>query len=125
MKECVIKEYKKFFELYGTHYIIKIVLGGKIVIDENVSSDSSSESKNLDLNLGVIRYLDKGSGSNNSNLNNNNISIFGGTVWDGNWYNELKTDPVPLKFTLATYNEIFKKYNISYKHYINTLKKHL
>uniref|UniRef100_A0A3B0NAP8 MAC/Perforin domain containing protein, putative n=1 Tax=Theileria annulata TaxID=5874 RepID=A0A3B0NAP8_THEAN len=115
----------KFFELYGTHYIVKIVLGGKIVIDENLSSGSSSDSKNLDLNLGVLRYLDKSSNSKNSNLNDRNISIFGGTVWDDNWYNELKTDPAPLKFTLATYNEIFKEYNINYKHYINTLKKHL
>jgi len=47
------EEYDRFVETYGTHYLRKIILGGKMVLVMKFSSTSQEQKKELDTKLGV------------------------------------------------------------------------
>jgi len=47
------EEYDKFVETYGTHYLRKIILGGKMVLVMKFSSRSQEDKNSLDTKLGV------------------------------------------------------------------------
>ena len=46
-------EFEKFVETYGTHYLRKIILGGRMVLVMKFSSSSVEKKKELDAKLGV------------------------------------------------------------------------
>lgn len=47
------RDFAKFVETYGTHYLRKIILGGKMILVMKFSSRSQEEKKELDTKLGV------------------------------------------------------------------------
>jgi len=47
------KEFDKFVETYGTHYLRKVILGGKMVLVMKFSSRSQEDKQELDTKLGV------------------------------------------------------------------------
>ncbi|UKK01907.2 hypothetical protein MACK_001260 [Theileria orientalis] len=140
-KGCTIKLYKKkvcsnsrqswnnFLNSYGTHYISKIVLGGKIVYneEEGISSDADSKSSNINLSLTGIDVKNNNDKSNllNKEAKNLSTSVYGGVTYDNNkhWFNELKNDPVPIKLILTSFKDIFHKYGIL-NEYIRFIKIH-